>query len=528
MDDDKAYTPETNREKALENVLRRIRSTREFPVISKYLIEINQKLSDACAYTTASELANTIIKDYALTNKLLKLVNSAFYGFVSGKVTTVSRAVILLGYETVRLAASSLVLFEHFQRKTESTDLKEAVIQSFWCGLIARDIAAQSRNIDAEEAFICAMLHQLGRLLVIFHLPDAYRAIQVKTLKQGLEEKKASKAVLGITYSTLGRKVAKLWGFPESLQNSMAPLPAAAKRSSCRQVDPLHALAVFVNLLGGRIATTPNEQFNVIVPEIHGRYGAYLDIDRDNLGAFIGTSLDNVEKHAEALQLGIGKSDFLQRLKAYIDSLGKPVRTEREKRPAEPRASFQLMDISATQAAVNPIAGNDPIAVLMEGLQEVTNAMAVDPDVNNIAMMSLEIIYRALRFNQVVLFIHDTARRTMEARFRYGRRPQRICENICFKMDNKERDIFELAISLSQDLVVEDSAQEKLRAMIPAWYHQHFNAPAFIFFPIMYKKVCLGAFYADRDTKGLPISKIEHRYTSMIRNQLVLALRFCK
>ena len=104
----------------LEKVLRRILRTKDFPTISKYITEINQKLSEPAIHSSASELANIILKDYALTNKLLKLVNSAFYGFVSGKVTTITRAVVLLGYDNVRLAALSLLLFEHFKSKTNS------------------------------------------------------------------------------------------------------------------------------------------------------------------------------------------------------------------------------------------------------------------------------------------------------------------------------------------------------------------------------------------------------------------------
>lgn len=508
---------------ALDKVLRRIRSTREFPVISKYLIEINQKLSDASAYTTASELANTIIKDYALTNKLLKLVNSAFYGFVAGKVTTVSRAVILLGYENVRMAASTLVLFEHFQRKAASNDLKEAVIASFWCGLMARRIAIHSKMVDPEEAFICAMFHQLGRLLVIYHLPDAYTTIQQECSEQQIEETKAVKAVLGITYNAVGRSVSKLWGFPRSLQRCMAPLPAKAVST-----EPLHALAAFVNLLAGSIAATPSKNRDALRKQLYERYCGGLHIERKALEVFIRTSVETVEKHAEALQLGIGKSDFLLRLKAYCDSLDQTAPPEPKTEQAAPPSPFQLMDISATQAAVNPVVCNDPIAVLMEGLQEVTTAMAVDPDVNSVALMSLEIIYRALRFNQVVLFIHDTATRNMEARFRYGQRIQRISEKICFQMDARKREIFQMAVNLCQDLVVQDSREPAIAGMIPAWYREHFDAPAFIFFPIMYKKVCLGAFYADRVAKGPPISNLEHRYISMIRNQLILALRFCK
>ena len=71
-------------DKNLKKILKRIRRTKDFPSISTYLVEINNRLSDTTAHTSASDLANVILKDYALTNKLLKLVNSAFYGFVAG------------------------------------------------------------------------------------------------------------------------------------------------------------------------------------------------------------------------------------------------------------------------------------------------------------------------------------------------------------------------------------------------------------------------------------------------------------
>ena len=79
--------------------------------------EINKTISGDTDKSDASDLAGVILRDYALTNKLLKLVNSAYYGFASGNVSTVTRAVVLLGYEHVRMATMRLTLFEHFKSK---------------------------------------------------------------------------------------------------------------------------------------------------------------------------------------------------------------------------------------------------------------------------------------------------------------------------------------------------------------------------------------------------------------------------
>ena len=90
------------------------------------IMEINKKASvSKVNFASASELANAVLKDYSLTNKLLKLVNSAFYGQFAGKITTVSRAVVVLGFEQVSMAASSLMLFDQLKNKGQKEVLRE-------------------------------------------------------------------------------------------------------------------------------------------------------------------------------------------------------------------------------------------------------------------------------------------------------------------------------------------------------------------------------------------------------------------
>ena len=522
---------EALREEALDRVLRRIRQSREFPVISRYLIEINQKLSDGSAYTTASELANIIIKDYALTNKLLKLVNSAFYGIVAGKVSTVSRAVVILGYENVRLAAGTLILFEHFQSKSTAADMKEAVIHCFWSGLLARELATRNKLAEPEEAFICAMLHDLGRLLVIYHMPKEFAAIKLKVLQDDLDEKKAARDVLGISYACVGKSVSRAWGFPEKIYDSMGQLTVKIIKSANKPIDRLNALSVFVNEVGHALLAPNLARLEPVFKEWCTLFKDLVGIDKAGLDELVKASLVNVRKHAEALKLSMENSLFLARLEAYCLSVAEPMEASAGQAQAkeEKQNPFRLSDIKVEQTVELPgRCSADPIAVLLEGLQEVISAMAVDPDVNNVALMSLEIIYRALKFDQVILFINDTSKQELEARFGYGIDIKKIARKVRFKIDAVEQDLFCLAINTSQDLVVEDARDPKLENVLPQWYRQHFKAPAFVFLPIMYKQVCLGAIYADRKKKGPPISPLEHRHVGMLRNQMILALKYCK
>jgi HD-like signal output (HDOD) protein len=513
----------------LERVLRRIRRTRDFPTISKYVIDINRKLSENTLHSSASELANFILKDYALTTKLLKLVNSAFYGFVSGKVTTVTRAVVVLGYDNVRLAAVSLLLFDHFKSRSEARDLKDAAIGSFWCGLIAKEIAKLQGDIDPEEAFICALLHQLGKLLTIFHLPKTYREIRRQVARGGETEDRAVKKALGIPYKALGTAVARQWSFPERIVETMTPLSDGELADKRQPVDPLCALANFANALGDIVNTTPAQR-DAAVKALLERYGHHVSVSAKQLKAVMGTSQENLRKHAEALQFSVRESGFMSRLAGErSDAAGQEDRKtgEEAREPGvEEKGVYHLTDDEALHAAGPDPAVGDAAAILSNGVQEVSTAMTGSYEINDIALMTLEVIYRALECQRALLFIHDGRRKVMAARFGYGADIPDLVGTLRFSTATAATaDLFAQALKRGKDLVVADAQAAQLRPLLPVWYRRNLDAKAFLFMPVIFQKICVAAYYADLDLCRPPVNPQAHRNLSMLRNQLILAIK---
>lgn len=514
----------------LEKALRRIRRTKEFPSISKYLIEINQKLSEHAILSSASELANIILKDYALTNKLLKLVNSAFYGFVAGKVTTVTRAVVLLGYENVRMAAVSLLLFEHFKSKSEARDLKDATISSFWCGLIAKEIAKMQFMIDPEEAFICALLHQLGKLLTIYHMPHEYREIKYRVTQCSEKEMRAVKQVLGISYKSLGLAIARQWSFPQSIFNTMVPLSTEALEDKSKRIDPLCAVANFVNALCRIISTVHQDRRDDAIKILLERYHNYITISARQLKTLMGSCLDKLFNHADALQFSIEESDFLMRLSGmHIKTRKGKIKKALDQAgdgQADSGPAFRLSGDEEINASAATADGDDAVSIIMSGVQEVSSAMMGDHDINDIALMSLEIIYRALQCRRALLFIHEGRSKMMEVRFGYGADIQRLVGKVKFSTDAAtDSDLFSQSLKSGKDLIVDDSQAPELYPLIPPWYTATIDARAFIFMPIAYQKICVGAYYADLAFAGPSVNTLEHKYLSMLRNQLILGIK---
>ncbi len=504
----------------LEKILKRISRTDEFPSISKYIMEINTKLSANIDRSNASDLANVILKDYALTNKLLKLVNSAFYGLAAGKVTTVTRAVVVLGFDNIRLATLSLVLFEHFKSKSNISALKDLVVSSFWSGVLARDIAKMGDEVDPEEAFVCAMMSQLGKLLMIYYQPDNYRKICDRMLTHGDSETKASKFACGVTYDELGMAVAKQWNFPPQIGNCMPILSGQELEDKKNPPNKLWTLTSFVKELENSIQ---NDDLNQLSFEkLLDRYQKRIKLSKKQLRSLVKDSMEKVAKHAAAMHFSINKSLFLKRLAASVDPNSIKTDQAAEELSVD---SFQLTNSEELKSTLTANIEKSSKDIIMDGIQEISEAMMADFDVNDVALMSLEVLYRALKFHRALLFVREGSGQRINVRYGYGYSVQRLIGKVGFTAQN-DKDLFNLSINVGKDLIVADAYDEKLSALIPAWYRKHIDAPAFIFLPVLYQKVCIGAFYADRDKDGPPISDTEHRHLSMLRNQLVLAIKY--
>ncbi len=513
-------------ETPLTRMLKRIRRTEEFPSISKYLVEINQKLSLCQEASDASDLANLILNDYALTNKLLKLVNSAYYGLVAGKVTTITRAVVVLGYERVRLATISLALLDHFQGKAHTADLKETLIASFWAGVVAREIAGSDGTIDPEEAFVCAMLSQLGKLVMVYYLPDEYQKVVDWVAAHGHSEAKAVKAACGVTYEALGTAVAGQWNFPDRICEGLQPLTPDDWRGRRKAPTQLRVVSGFVKALGQLIEqgelTGDDRKWQTLLD----RYKDRVKLSRRKLQTLVLDSIDSVRRHAQALNFSIENSAFIQHLARGCETAQAQLPDVKAEASLLPEShSHQLTDGLAFKEESGDPAALSPKDVILAGIQEISEAMMADYDVNDIALMSLEILYRALAFHRALMFAREGDGRMMTIRFGYGHNSGELAHKVGFQVPSG-RDLFNLSIASGKDLIVADAHDDKTVRLLPAWYRTHIDAPAFVFMPIKVQNVCIGAFYADRHQAGQPVSEEAHRYLSMLRNQLILAVKY--
>ncbi len=168
--------------------------------------------------SSMSDVAQIIAHDPAITARLLKLVNSPFFG-LAAKVDTMTRAINLLGTQQVHDLVLATVVVDSFSGfVNDAFNIYDFWYNSVYCAVTARFIAYQCGNIDTERPFIAGLLHNIGHLLSYQVMPDESRASVELAAQKNIPLYLAEREILGFDYGEIGSKLMREWHLPESLQ----------------------------------------------------------------------------------------------------------------------------------------------------------------------------------------------------------------------------------------------------------------------------------------------------------------------
>lgn len=308
--------PGAGNHSTIEFLLRRMQRKQDFPTISSTLADINRLAADN-ANASADQLANVILRDLALTSKLLKLVNSAFYGHRTAEITSISQAVVFLGIDTVRMTANSLTLFGHL--RGDSAVMKDSMIKAFLSGLIARHLAQRAKLKDIEEAFICGMCQNLGENLVIYYFADEFEEISELQTSKGLDKPSASRGVLGVTYAELGAAVAATWSLPQSIVDAIKGRQPGPIRQPENAAEKLRDLAVFSARLCDLFVDGQEEATSENLRALIDEFELSVQLDFDYALKVMNAAFDKLTQYSSLFEISVDKSGYCKSVKAWLN-----------------------------------------------------------------------------------------------------------------------------------------------------------------------------------------------------------------
>jgi serine/threonine protein kinase len=522
----------TSKQSTLEFLLRRMRHRSDFPALSDSVSAINRLTNSD--RESINKLSNSILKDYGLTNKILRLVNSAHYRQAGGgTISTVSRAVIVLGFDAIRNIAITVLLFEHLQDKANARELKEFFLRANLAGLLARDASGSLLPREGEEAFICALFHGLGHLLAQFYFPEEVDEIRKLMQAKKMSEDMAAARVLGLSFEDLGTGIARTWGFPPAIVNSMRRLPVGPIRKPAGRDEALRLIAGFSNELCEMIAGSTPEERTQAIRAVTDRFGASMEMSDKQFESAIENSSTALTDVAAILHVNLKQSPFARQVQAFAaaPTEGAPVGAKQSEEEAT------LVNTLLGGTAVLGVGGEDGSgekdsgatedaqAILTAGIQDISNSLVDDVQLNDILRITLETMYRAMGFQRVLLCLRDARTEQMTGRFGFGPDTNEIARGFHFPL-SYAADVFHLATSKAVDIIITDIDDPKIAERVPAWYRQLTTARTFVLFPLNIKGKSLAMIYCDKDKAGaIAIPERELALLKTLRNQALLAIK---
>jgi serine/threonine protein kinase len=524
--DEAASADTTVNSSTLEFLLRRMRHKSDFPALSDSVIRI-QRMANSDSESVTS-VTNQILKDIALTNKLLRFVNSAHFAR-GGNVSTVSRAVTLVGFNGIRNLALSLVLLEHMQDKTHAAQLKDEFLRSLAAGVIGGELCPVQS--ESEEAFIGAMFQELGRLLVQFYFPEEARQIRklMQLPKDPLTEMTAAINVLGLNFEALGLGVAKAWGLPVGIQRCMRkPRETPPLRAPSEASERIGWIALAANEIADVLLHSAPAEVDFRVSVVAKKYGGAMGVGAKEVQAATAKARQKLVELASVMEIKVAPGSAAAKLLTVPDLTG-PNDHGTDSGFTENLGQFELHATqTGTEAHSNERAPQrDVVAdILAAGIQDITNAMVEDFKLTDVLRMILETMYRALEFDRIIFCMRDAKTDTVTGRFGLGLQVEQYVKTFKVPLKAATPDLFAVVCNKGADTLISDASETRIVQRLPDWYRKGINAPTFLLLPLHIKGAPFGLIYADKGTGGaLELDEKSLSLLRTLRNQAVMAFK---
>lgn len=505
LTDDNDYQDARNR------LLQKLSATADLPALGSSVSRVVQLASSD--HEAVRHLAHFILSDVALTQTILRISNTVYYRSSSATpVTTVSKAILILGFDTIKTSALALLLVDGMSGK-HAQSVRTELAHALGASIIGRELARRSHFKDAEEAAIAALFKNMGRVLVAAHGHELYMQIN-KLVESGCHTPaKAAIEVLGCSFDFLAKSILHDWKIPDTIIQALLPLPAGVVRPAKGRQEWMQQVAAFSAEAASLIPHLNEPGQEGAVGALLKRFGTALNLEQEMLCELLAAAAREVSM---LINNADGAPQEASAAEAATPGLPSELLLERMEDVAPPQ-------ISERHASGKPLNARD---LLLAGVQDATQMLSSgNCKANDLMLLVLETLYSGMGFRFATIALKDMRTGQFRARIAIGENAVTRQAGFAFPAAGAH-DLFHLALQNNADLMIVDATVQNIQNLLPTWHRMLLpDARSFIVLPLVVNKKQVGLFYADRilvAPEGVPSD--ETALIKTLKGQVLTAL----
>ncbi len=397
-------------------LLKRINKLDSIPLLSdslKRLIELEDDNN-----LSTHELSTIILDDYGLINKVLQSVNAFYYNRLGKEINTVTQAVILLGFNTVKKIALSMAVLELMGENGGKATIEE-IGKAFLAAQLAQAIGTEQGGLEPEEIFICTLFRHLPRIAMAIGNPELLSEIEKLESSTEKEDRLKAKRII----RNLGYKLAQHWKLPKTLAGYLEGCGSISGTSTPAYRRLAKDVSSFVNLWskGG-----PQDELVPLNEDMVRNYG----MDAESLEAMISRAMDETKRTIPA---------FREVMRAEPGTL------LAQGTHAEDLAAKEH-GVEAGARLQSTLENEMLFTELVQNLMTSVNSM--ETGLEQIYLLGIEILRRVIHIGNIIFCKVSKDRRKFSASFGMGDHAGFIRRNLNFDTQNGPK---ELQVAFQQE-----------------------------------------------------------------------------
>lgn len=514
-----------NDRSVLKKLIQRMRRRGDLPAFVANVGDVNRKADFEGKYS-ADQLSEAILKDHALTAKLLRVVNTNYLKRFGGKIYSVQQAIVILGFEQVRSLALSIAVFDKEGAGPNSGRIADSAVHALVSGELARLLAGRLGMRNEEESTVCAMFCKLGRHLALVYLPEQFERVRSRAERESIHLERAAEKELGIGFQKLGIGVAEQWHLPSQLLEAMGEAPKAGSRPTNGQ-QQLAFLAHFSNELCELVATGLSSTDDPRLKRLLNRFENFVALDKDEVPALLAQVEESFHaRYATLLGTKAKSSRFLTHLpelspearghaagttphpgspsRARLEQTSTPGSKRSVRHKERSRRRVQGVLLGQPQKEDQERTASDTVGTSLEQIREL---LVRQRQPQQALSQALGVFSRHLNLPRVVAFKPSGDGTELIVTSAVGDDALALSKELRLTLNSslQANDVFSKAFNGRKDIFVRDSYSERSAAQVPRRYYEVFGSPAFAILSCQDERGRITLLLADvADPSGLP------------------------